>query len=64
MSKNRWDKLTRKYANDPGITSKEVKKFLAMNFVDGYQDQLCGKKQPKPLDPAVIMDMRHGIVSK
>ncbi|KAG5681010.1 hypothetical protein PVAND_010477 [Polypedilum vanderplanki] len=64
MSKNRWDKLTRKYAKDPGITSEEVKKFLEMNFVNEYHDQLTGKKEEKRTNPALIMDLRHEIIKK
>lgn len=64
MSKrNRWDKISKKYANNPGITSEEVKKFLEMNFTDGCYEQLCGKKETKRLDPALIMDLRHEAVS-
>jgi hypothetical protein len=63
MSKNRWDKLTSKYAKDPGITSEEVKKFLEMNFVNEYHDQLAGKKEEKRTNPALIMDLRHDLVS-
>lgn len=62
MSKNRWEKLSQKYANDPGITSEEVKKFLEMNFTDGYHDELCGKSKKK-IDPALIMNLRHESVS-
>lgn len=63
MSKNRWDKISKKYAKEPGITSQEVKKFLDMNFTEGYFEQLCGKKEVRRLNPALIMDLRHEIVS-
>jgi hypothetical protein len=59
---NRWDKISKKYAKDPGITSKEVKKFLEMNFTGDYHEQLCGK-ETKQIDPSLIMELRHETVS-
>lgn len=60
MSQNRWDKISKKFSEDAGITSAEVKTFLEMNFTNGYHEKLCGTSASSPrLDPGLIMDLRH-----
>lgn len=65
MSQNRWDKLSKKFTEDPGITSEAVKNFLEMNFTESYHEKLCGSSASTPrVDPSLIMDMRHEAVRK
>lgn len=65
MSQNRWDKISKKFTDDPGITSEEVKSFLEMNFTNGYHEALCGSTADTPrIDPGLIMDLRHKSVGK
>lgn len=60
MSQNRWDKISKKFSDDSGITSDTVKTFLEMNFTDGYHEKLCGSSASTPkIDPGLIMDFRH-----
>lgn len=60
MSQNRWDRISKKFSDDPGVTSDEVKTFLEMNFTNGYHEKLCGTTASSPrLDPGLIMDLRH-----
>lgn len=64
MNANRWNKISEKYSlNSQSTTSKEVKKFLEMNFTEELNDELCGKSIKKVIDPALIMDLRHKEVS-
>lgn len=63
---NRWNKISGKYScinSSESTTSSEVKKFLNMNFTEEYNDELCGKKSKKFIDPTLIMDLRHNAVS-
>lgn len=65
MSQNRWDKISKKFTDDPGITSDDVKSFLQMNFTNGYHEKLCGTSASTPrIDPGLIMDLRHESVRK
>lgn len=63
MSQNRWDKISKRFTDSPGITSDAVKSFLELNFTNGYHDKLCGTSAESPrLDPGLIMDLRHDAV--
>lgn len=65
MSQNRWDKISKKFTDDPGITSDAVKSFLEMNFTNGYHERLCGASASQSrIDPGLIMDLRHESVSR
>lgn len=61
MSHKRWDKISKKFTDDPGITSDAVKSFLEMNFTNGYHEKLCGGSSASTprIDPGLIMDLRH-----
>lgn len=60
MSHNRWDKISKKFTDDPGITSDTVKTFLEMNFTNGYHEKLCGASaSTQRIDPSLIMELRH-----
>lgn len=62
MSQSRWEKISKKYEKNPGVTTESVKKFLALNFTENVHDELCGKKKKTPIDPGLIMDVRHNSV--
>lgn len=62
MSQNRWEKISKKYEKDPGLTTESVKKFLALNFTQNIHDELCGSKKKPTIDPGLIMDIRHDSV--
>ncbi|CRK98414.1 CLUMA_CG011772, isoform A [Clunio marinus] len=65
MSNNRWSKISKKFTDNPDITSDEVKTFLEMNFTNGYHEKLCGSSTSSTrIDPGLIMDMRHESVCK
>lgn len=62
MSQSRWEKISKKYEKNPGVTTESVKKFLELNFTQNVHDELCGKKKKPAIDPGLIMDVRHSSV--
>lgn len=62
MSQNRWEKISKKYEKDPGLTTESVKKFLALNFTQNIHEELCGNSKKPTIDPGLIMDIRHDSV--
>ncbi|XP_317210.4 uncharacterized protein LOC1277724 [Anopheles gambiae] len=71
---SRWDRIRRKHLNNLTVTSKTVKKFINMDFVDENQLRLmmagegAGSGTPgngKPmLDPVLVMDIRHEMIRR
>uniref|UniRef100_A0A182R2Z7 Uncharacterized protein n=1 Tax=Anopheles funestus TaxID=62324 RepID=A0A182R2Z7_ANOFN len=66
----RWDRIRRKHLNNLTVTSKTVKKFINMDFVDENQLRLlmsgeCAGSGTKPmLDPLLVMDIRHEMIRR
>lgn len=57
--------MSKKFTDDPGITSDTVKQFLELNFTKDYEAELCGSSAGAPrIDPALIMDLRHDAVRR
>lgn len=65
---NKWDKIKKKYSSNINLSSDTVKKFLELNFVSEKADKILkGGEQVcsmEALNPAVIMDLRHEMVSE
>uniref|UniRef100_A0A182PCN4 Sfi1 spindle body domain-containing protein n=1 Tax=Anopheles epiroticus TaxID=199890 RepID=A0A182PCN4_9DIPT len=69
---SRWDRIRRKHLNNLTVTSKTVKKFINMDFVDESQLRLmmAGEGRgtaatTKPmLDPVLVMDIRHEMIRR
>uniref|UniRef100_A0A182JY96 Sfi1 spindle body domain-containing protein n=1 Tax=Anopheles christyi TaxID=43041 RepID=A0A182JY96_9DIPT len=71
---SRWDRIRRKHLNNLTVTSKTVKKFINMDFVDDSQLRLMmaaegagsgttGNGKPM-LDPVLVMDIRHEMIRR
>uniref|UniRef100_A0A182Q8R4 Uncharacterized protein n=1 Tax=Anopheles farauti TaxID=69004 RepID=A0A182Q8R4_9DIPT len=67
---SRWDRIRRKHLNNLTVTSKTVKKFINMDFVDENQLRLlmagdsAGGGTKSVLDPVLVMDIRHEMVRR
>ncbi|XP_053672409.1 titin homolog [Anopheles nili] len=68
---SRWDRIRRKHLNNLTVTSKTVKKFINMDFVDETQLRMMmsgntvGPGGTKPiLDPVLVMDLRHDMIRR
>uniref|UniRef100_A0A182NU19 Sfi1 spindle body domain-containing protein n=1 Tax=Anopheles dirus TaxID=7168 RepID=A0A182NU19_9DIPT len=67
---SRWDRIRRKHLNNLTVTSKTVKKFINMDFVDESQLRLLvsgdgvGSATKPLLDPVLVMDIRHEMVRR
>ncbi|XP_052867937.1 uncharacterized protein LOC128273904 [Anopheles cruzii] len=69
---SRWDRIRRKHLNKLTVTSKTVKKFINMDFIDESQLRMLmtagegpGGEGTKPiLDPVLVMDIRHEMVRR
>lgn len=62
----RWDRIRKRQVNpNPlGLKTDAVRRFIEVDYVDKRQSQLLiDGDQPKQLNPSVIMDMRHELVS-
>uniref|UniRef100_A0A182W6R2 Uncharacterized protein n=1 Tax=Anopheles minimus TaxID=112268 RepID=A0A182W6R2_9DIPT len=66
----RWDRIRRKHLNNLTVTSKTVKKFINMDFVDESQLRLlmagesAGSGTKPILDPVLVMDIRHEMIRR
>lgn len=58
---SRWEIIRKKHINCINVTTETVRKFLTMNFVD--EKQLLPIKSRRRLDPVIVMDLRHEMVS-
>lgn len=64
---NKWDKIKKKYSSNINLSNDTVKKFLELNFVSEKTEKILkgGESHSmEALNPAVIMDLRHEMVSK
>ncbi|XP_035911244.1 probable DNA double-strand break repair Rad50 ATPase [Anopheles stephensi] len=67
---SRWDRIRRKHLNNLTVTSKTVKKFINMDFVDESQLRLlmagesAGGGAKPMLDPVLVMDIRHEMIRR
>lgn len=62
----RWDRIRKRQSNpNPlGLKTDAVRRFIEVDYVGKRQSQLLiDGEQPKQLNPSVIMDMRHEMVS-
>lgn len=62
----RWDRIRKRQlnANALGLKTEAVRRFIEVDYVDRKQAQLLIDGQPqKQLNPSVVMDMRHEMVS-
>ncbi|XP_055543919.1 calponin homology domain-containing protein DDB_G0272472 [Wyeomyia smithii] len=67
MKENRWDRIRRKHLNNITVTSKTVKRFFNMNFVDENQMKILsgdGRTQKTALNPVLVMDIRHEMIKR
>lgn len=63
---SRWEMIRKKHINCINVTSETVRKFLTLDFVDEKKlvtGSGSGKTRSR-LDPVVVMDLRHEMVSK
>ncbi|XP_035779112.1 uncharacterized protein LOC118459639 [Anopheles albimanus] len=74
---SRWDRIRRKHLNNLTVTSKTVKKFINMDFIDEAQLRLLmagdgstapggttGHRTKTMLDPLLVMDIRHEMIRR
>ncbi|XP_062548825.1 calponin homology domain-containing protein DDB_G0272472 [Armigeres subalbatus] len=64
---NRWDRIRRKHLNNITVTSKTVKRFFNMDFVDESQMRILngdGPQQRSALNPVLVMDIRHEMIKR
>lgn len=62
----RWDRIRKRQlnANGLGLKTEAVRRFIELDYVDQRQAKLLVDGQPQnQLNPSVIMDMRHEMVS-
>lgn len=71
----RWDRITKKHLNTVNVQTAQVRRIFDLNFVSGDQMQhmsgrgdvgaVSGRSggRRRCLDPALVMDMRHEIVT-
>jgi len=62
----RWDRIRKRHlnANPLAFKTDAVRRFIEVDYVDKRQSQLLIDGEPKKqLNPSVIMDMRHEMVS-
>ncbi|XP_001869875.2 uncharacterized protein LOC6053860 [Culex quinquefasciatus] len=66
VKENRWDRIRRKHLNNITVTSKTVKRFFNMDFVDeGQLRMLNGAgEQKQTLNPVLVMDIRHEMIKR
>lgn len=69
VKSNKWDRIKRKYSSNVNLNSETVKKFLQTEFISDQSMKLM-KGDSKSLDslnalnPAIVMDLRHELVSE
>ncbi|XP_058824607.1 calponin homology domain-containing protein DDB_G0272472 [Topomyia yanbarensis] len=64
---NRWDRIRRKHLNNITVTSKTVKRFFNMDFIDENQMRILngdGDLQKTTLNPVLVMDIRHEMIKR
>ncbi|XP_055643006.1 calponin homology domain-containing protein DDB_G0272472 [Toxorhynchites rutilus septentrionalis] len=63
---NRWDRIRRKHLNSITVTSKTVKRFFNMDFVDEAQMRILSGNgcQKSTLNPMLVMDIRHEMIKR
>ncbi|XP_058123883.1 uncharacterized protein LOC131281716 [Anopheles ziemanni] len=67
---SRWDRIRRKHLNNLTVTSKTVKKFINMDFIDESQLRMLmagegtGTGTKPILDPVLVMDIRHEMIRR
>ncbi|KXJ71250.1 hypothetical protein RP20_CCG021052 [Aedes albopictus] len=64
---NRWDRIRRKHLNNITVTSKTVKRFFNMDFIDENQMRILngdGQQQRTVLNPVLVMDIRHEMIKR
>lgn len=57
---NRWNRIRRKHLDSITVTSKTVKRFFNMDFVDEAQMRILNGDGPQKamLNPMLVMDIR------
>lgn len=61
LKENRWDRIRRKHLNNITVTSKTVKRFFNMDFIDDSQLKILngdGRPRKTALNPVLVMDIR------
>uniref|UniRef100_A0A182IYA5 Sfi1 spindle body domain-containing protein n=2 Tax=Anopheles atroparvus TaxID=41427 RepID=A0A182IYA5_ANOAO len=68
---SRWDRIRRKHLSNLTVTSKTVKKFINMDYIDESQlrmlmagEGVAGAGTKPVLDPVLVMDIRHEMIRR
>ncbi|XP_053692647.1 calponin homology domain-containing protein DDB_G0272472 [Sabethes cyaneus] len=67
LKENRWDRIRRKHLNNITVTSKTVKRFFNMDFIDESQLKILngdGRPPKAGLNPVLVMDIRHEMIKR